>query len=234
MLFGKFLMTTTAFLSLEDISDNLPRYDESVISVDMDEALQQAYEKLEEDIRSAMKAHRGNKSLMSILLNTLLLYPDHPYDYDEIWARAFDPQTKEYVKFLVTEPENLTREALYAKERALIADVKEELRQGRRCQVYATYTGEKDVTLRLEAVLRKPGASPMLFGKFLMTTTAFLSLEDISDNLPRYDESVISVDMSIPRFQIVRRLSSLRRIRQRTTAFSRSARSETSVSMPTL
>ncbi len=157
MLFGKFLMTTTAFLSLEDISDNLPRYDESVISVDMDDALQQAYEKLEEDIRSAMKAHRGNKSLMSILLNTLLLYPDHPYDFDEIWARAFDPQTKEYVKFLVTEPENLTREALYAKERALIADVKEELRQGRRCQVYATYTGEKDVTLRLETVLRQEG-----------------------------------------------------------------------------
>ena len=150
-------MTTTAFLSLEDISDNLPRYDESVISVDMDEALQQAYEKLEEDIRSAMKAHRGNKSLMSILLNTLLLYPDHPYDFNQIWARAFDPQTKEYVKFLVTEPENLTREALYAKERALIADVKEELRQGRRCQVYATYTGEKDVTLRLEAVLRQEG-----------------------------------------------------------------------------
>ena len=157
LLFGKFLMNTTAFLSLEDISDNLPRYDESVISVDMDATLQQAYEKLEEDIRSAMKAHRGNKSLMSILLNTLLLYPDHPYDFDEIWARAFDPQTKEHVRFLVTEPENLTREALYAKERALIADVKEELRQGRRCQIYATYTGERDVTLRLETVLRQEG-----------------------------------------------------------------------------
>ena len=35
---------------------------------------------------------------MSILLNTLLLYPDHPYDFDQILARAFDPQTKEYVK----------------------------------------------------------------------------------------------------------------------------------------
>jgi hypothetical protein len=104
-----------------------------------------------------MKAHRGNKSLMSILLNTLMLYPDHPYDFDQIWARAFDPQTKEHVKFLVTEPENPTREALYAKERPLIADVKEELRQGRRCQVYATYTGEKDVTLRLEALLRREG-----------------------------------------------------------------------------
>jgi superfamily II DNA or RNA helicase len=157
LLFGKFLMNTTAFLSLEDISDNLPRYEESVISVIMDDALQQAYGLLEEDIRSAMKAHRGNKSLMSILLNTLLLYPDHPYDFDQIWARAFDPQTKEYAKFLVTEPENLTREDLYAKERALISDVREELRQGRRCQVYATYTGEKDVTLRLETVLRQEG-----------------------------------------------------------------------------
>ena len=150
-------MTTTAFLSLEDISDNLPPYDESVISVDMDDALQAAYEELEEEIRSAMKEHRGNKSLMSILLNTLLLYPDHPYDFDQIWGRALDPQTKEYVKFLVTEPQNLTREVLYAKERALIADIKEELRHGRRCQVYATYTGEKDVTLRLEAALRQAG-----------------------------------------------------------------------------
>jgi superfamily II DNA or RNA helicase len=157
LLFGRFLMSTTAFLSLEDISGDLPRYDESVISVDMDDALQKTYDQLEEDIRSAMKAQRGNKSLMSILLNTLLLYPDHPYDFDQIWARAFDPQTKEYVKFLVTEPENLTREALYAKERALIADLKEELRQGRRCQVYATYTGEKDVTLRLETVLLQEG-----------------------------------------------------------------------------
>ena len=43
--------------------------------------------------------------------------------------------------------------------------------------------------------LRKPGASPLLFGKFLMSTTAFLALEDIADNLPPYDESVLSCDM---------------------------------------
>lgn len=157
LLFGKFLMSTTAFLSLDDISDSLPRYDETVLPIEMDEVLREAYEHLEEDIRAAMKQHRGNKSLMSILLNALLLFPDHPYGFDKIWARAFDPQTKGYVKFLVTEPVNLTRDTLYAKERALIADVKEELRQGRRCQVYATYTGEKDVTHRLETVLQKEG-----------------------------------------------------------------------------
>jgi hypothetical protein len=157
LLFGKFLMNTTAFLSLEDIADNLPRYDESVLSVEMDEEHAKAYEELEEDIRAAIRAHRGNKSLMSILLNTLLLYPDHPYGFDDIWARAFDPQTKEYVRFLVATPQNLSEDRLYAKERALIADVREELRQGRRCQVYATYTGEKDCTLRLDSVLRQAG-----------------------------------------------------------------------------
>jgi hypothetical protein len=157
LLFGKFLMNTTAFLSLEDIADNLPRYDESVLSVEMDEELAKAYEELEENIRAAMRAHRGNKSLISILLNTLLLYPDHPYGFEDIWARAFDPQTKEYVRFLVATPKNLTEDRLFAKERALVADVREELRQGRRCQVYATYTGEKDVTLRLETVLRQAG-----------------------------------------------------------------------------
>ena len=57
LLFGKFLMNTTAFLALEDISDNLPRYDESVISVEMDEQLQDAYTDLEEDMRAAMRAH---------------------------------------------------------------------------------------------------------------------------------------------------------------------------------
>jgi len=157
LLFGKFLMTTTAFLSLEDIADNLPRYDESVLSVEMDSELGKAYEELEEEIRAAMRAHRGNKSLMSILLNTLLLYPDHPYGFDAIWARAFDPQTREYVRFLSATPVNLPEDRLFAKEIALIADVREELRQGRRCQVYATYTGEKDVTLRLETVLQQAG-----------------------------------------------------------------------------
>jgi hypothetical protein len=123
----------------------------------MDSDLAKAYEELEDDIRSAMRQHRGNKSLMSILLNTLLLYPDHPYGFDAIWARAFDPQTREYVRFLAATPVNLSEDRLFAKERALISDVSEELRQGRRCQIYATYTGEKDVTLRLETILRQAG-----------------------------------------------------------------------------
>jgi len=44
-------------------------------------------------------------------------------------------------------------------------------------------------------IKRKPGCSPLLFGKYLMENTAFVSLEDIAANLPAYNESVIPVEM---------------------------------------
>ena len=46
---------------------------------------------------------------------------------------------------------------MYAKERRLIEDIRGELGRGRRCQVYATFTGEHDVAARLERVLRQAG-----------------------------------------------------------------------------
>jgi len=44
-------------------------------------------------------------------------------------------------------------------------------------------------------VRRKPGASPLLFGEFLMQLCVFVFLEDISDELPRYEETYLSVPM---------------------------------------
>jgi superfamily II DNA or RNA helicase len=46
-------------------------------------------------------------------------------------------------------------------------------------------------------VKRRPGASPLLFGKYLMNMAAFVSLEDISDALPPYAEEVIAVEMDV-------------------------------------
>jgi hypothetical protein len=44
-------------------------------------------------------------------------------------------------------------------------------------------------------VKRRPGASPLLFGQFLMELAAFISLEDIACDLPSYTEEVIGVPM---------------------------------------
>jgi hypothetical protein len=45
----------------------------------MDALMREAYGELEEDMRNTLKAHRGSRSVLSTMLNTLLLYPDQPY-----------------------------------------------------------------------------------------------------------------------------------------------------------
>src|SRR5208282_3405663 len=81
LLFGRFLMGLGAFVSLEDISDALPPYQEEVVSVEMDPKLKEAYEGLEEDIKEALREHRGNQSVISVALNALLAYPDRPFGF---------------------------------------------------------------------------------------------------------------------------------------------------------
>ena len=78
LLFGQFLMELGAFISLEDIACDLPTYTEEVVGVEMDPPLRAAYGQLEEDIKRALKEHRGNHSVMSVGLNALLMYPDRP------------------------------------------------------------------------------------------------------------------------------------------------------------
>src|SRR5207302_8153399 len=79
LLFGRFLMSLGAFVSLEDISEALPPYQEEVVGVQMDPQLKQAYEELEEQIKKALMEHRGNPSVISTALNALLLFPDRPF-----------------------------------------------------------------------------------------------------------------------------------------------------------
>jgi hypothetical protein len=62
LLFGEFLMQLCAFVFLEDISGELPPYEETYLSVPMDDPMRDAYRELEEDMRKALKAHRGNRS----------------------------------------------------------------------------------------------------------------------------------------------------------------------------
>jgi len=52
----------------------------------MDPPLRKAYEQLEDDIKNALKEHRGNQSVVSVALNALLLYPDRPFHLGNLYA----------------------------------------------------------------------------------------------------------------------------------------------------
>jgi hypothetical protein len=157
LLFGRFLMSLGAFISLEDISEALPPYREEVVSVEMDTPLKEAYKKLEEDVKAALKEHRGNQSVMSVALNALLLYPDRPFHLGNLYGWEFDPETQQREKFLISATPVLSEDQVYAKERRLVEEVKAELTRRRRCQIYAVYTQKRDVTRRLEQILLNEG-----------------------------------------------------------------------------
>src|SRR5262249_10339755 len=120
LLFGKYLMDHCAFIGLEDISDGLPSYREEVVPIAMQDPLRSAYGELEEEIRACLKEHRGNSSVVSTMLNTLLSWPDHPYGFGTLYGSEFNPETKCRESFVIAETVDLDRGRGYAKEKALI------------------------------------------------------------------------------------------------------------------
>ena len=157
LLFGRFLMELGAFVSLEDISDALPSYEEEVVSVEMDPVLAQTYEQIETDIKRAIEEHHGNQSVISTGLNALMLYPDRPFGLGTLYGYATDPETGGRERFVISDPPDLDENFVYAKERRLVEEVKAELAQGRRCQIFAVYTQKRDVTQRLKNILSREG-----------------------------------------------------------------------------
>jgi SNF2 family DNA or RNA helicase len=157
LLFGRFLMDLAAFVSLEDISDQLPPYTEDVVTVPMDEPLAKAYKELEREITDALRERRGNPSVASTALNALLLYPDRPWKIGPLYGTEYDPETRRRERFLIADPADLDESILYAKERKLIEMVQSELANSRGVQIYATYTQKRDVTHRLQEILQKAG-----------------------------------------------------------------------------
>jgi superfamily II DNA or RNA helicase len=157
LLFGEFLMQLCAFVFLEDISSELPPYEERLLGIPMDDSLRTAYQSLEEDIREALKKHKGNRSVLSQMLHTLLLYPDHPFGLGMLYGSEFDPELGRRVRFVIAETKDLPEDFLYAKERRLVEEIKREQAEGRRCQVFAVYTQKHDTTARLQQILAREG-----------------------------------------------------------------------------
>ncbi len=87
----------------------------------------------------------------------MLLYPDRPYGLGTLYGYRVDKETGERERFVISEPADLDQNYVYAKERRLIEEIKSELANGRNVQVFAVYTQKRDVTRRLQELMRKEG-----------------------------------------------------------------------------
>ena len=104
-----------------------------------------------------LQENRGNRSVLSTMLNALLVYPDHPYGLGTLTGFRYNPEAQRRESFIIAETRDLDEAVVYPKENALIQEIKAQLARGRKCQLFAVYTNKYDVTARLEKLLRMEG-----------------------------------------------------------------------------
>ena len=152
------IIGNTVFLRLSDVASGLPAYDEQILLSSMDaevdgtgysqrSAYDHVFKELKKELSKALKT--GSKRLLATYLQTLLAYPDGCTKGET----AFDPETGDV---LVQVPP-LSEERLYPKEKALVDLVAAERIAGRRVLVYATHTGTRDITVRMQEMLERHG-----------------------------------------------------------------------------
>ncbi len=152
------LIGASIFLRLSDVASGLPPYEERVLLSSMDDeedasgfSQRSAYDSVFETLRAALTEAlaKGSKRLLATYLQTLLAYPDGCTRGETV----FDPESGDV---LIQVPP-LSEEKLYPKEQALVDLVAAERLQGRRVLVYATHTGTRDITGRMEEFLSRHG-----------------------------------------------------------------------------
>ena len=152
------LIGNTVFLRLSDVASGLPDYEEQVLLSSMDSeedatgysqrsAYDTVFEELRKKLAEALK--KGSKRLLATYLQTLLAYPDGCTKGETV----FDPATGEPI----VQVPPLSHEKLYPKEKSLLDLVAAERMEGRRVLVYATHTGTRDITERMDDILTRHG-----------------------------------------------------------------------------
>ena len=152
------IIGNTVFLRLSDVASGLPPYDEQILLSSMDSeedatgysqrsAYTTVYEELRKKLAEALKA--GSKRLLATYLQTLLAYPEGCTKGETV----FDPRSGD----VIVQVPPLSEDKLYPKEKALVDLVAAERMEGRRVLVYATHTGTRDITERMEDILTRHG-----------------------------------------------------------------------------
>ena len=152
------IIGNTVFLRLADVASGLPDYDEQILLSSMDSeedatgypqrsAYNTVYEVLRKELADALKS--GSKRLLATYLQTLLAYPEGCTKGETV----FDPRSGD----VIVQVPPLSEDKLYPKEKALVDLVAAERMEGRRVLVYATHTGTRDITERMDDILTRHG-----------------------------------------------------------------------------
>ena len=143
----------TVFLKLKDIGGNvLPPYDEEFRDVAMTPEQASAYRQLSGTLTMHLKQALAKRdtTLLGVVLNVLLAWPDTCFRSETVKH----PRTHALLAFTPAQFGDLNT---MPKERELIDICRQEKAAGRKALAYSVYTGTRDTTSRLKALLEQEG-----------------------------------------------------------------------------
>jgi hypothetical protein len=144
----KYLLERCVFIRLADIALALPKYDEFIVSLNMEPEQKEGYEEFQSDLVAALREclRRGDKSMLSKYLQGLLCYPEQPWTGEVVRNKHGE---------IVAIARKCPEERTYPKEQELVNIIKEEKARGRRVLVYCSHTDTRDMTERLRKLLEE-------------------------------------------------------------------------------
>ena len=152
-LFNHFLIGNAAFMSLSELGPALPSLERVLIPVEPDEELKDAYNEVDEAFEAAIKSKafkgKGPPIIATLRVMVLDAYCDKPWGWKPCYAPIYDEHWDRCGNELVVEPPDLGELHEDAKDRKLLELVRAELKQGRKCCIFAQYVGVHDVRPKL-------------------------------------------------------------------------------------
>ncbi len=149
----RYVLPMTAFLKLRDIGGNvLPPYDEFFTGVPMEVSQGEHYRRMALALREALATalRCGDQSLLGVVLNALLAWPDCCFRGETV----MHPHRR---TVLASAPALFGDLEPMPKEQRMLELCREAKKAGRRTLVYTVYTGTRDTSARLKALLEVEG-----------------------------------------------------------------------------
>ena len=150
LVFSRFLLEYTAFLSLSDMGKDLPSYEEIPVALDMPEDVGECYQAVQNVLQKVLKNDRkAAQKILSAYLNLLTVYPDQPYDQPEV----IHPITGMPI---VTPKSCGDFSRLFPKEEKVLELVRQKMANGERVLIYTSWT-RTDSQQKLLKLLQENG-----------------------------------------------------------------------------
>lgn len=150
LVFSRFLLEYTAFLSLSDMGKDLPDYEEIPVPLEMPEDVRTAYKEAEHELQKVLRTDRkAAQKILSTYLNLLTVYPDQPYDQPEV-VHPINGMP-------IVTPKNCGDfSRLFPKEERVLELVRQKAANGERVLIYTSWT-RTDSQKKLQELLCSEG-----------------------------------------------------------------------------